>query len=144
PAAAAPAAETNRDSPGNNAPPPASQPPAAQPPATQPAANQPPAAHTFSFTGNLTRYSCADEGRLVSARTTDGVLATFSNQSPETVQIYWLDFNGSRMAAASFLTPGNSYSSNTYVNHLWLVANSSGRCLAIFTAGTSGGRVTVY
>ncbi|AEH07946.1 MULTISPECIES: protein kinase domain-containing protein [Protofrankia] len=121
---------------GTNVPPPA---PAAQPPAAQP-----PAAHTFSFAGSLTRYSCADEGRLVSARTTDGVLATFSNQSPETVQIYWLDFDGSRVAYAPALTAGNAYSSNTYVNHLWLVANSSGRCLAIFTAGTSGGRVTVY
>ncbi|ONH33444.1 protein kinase domain-containing protein [Protofrankia sp. BMG5.30] len=141
PAQVAPGAGTNRGSSGNNAPPPA---PANQPPAAQPPANQQPAAHTFSFAGNLTRYSCADEGRLASARTTDGVLATFSNQSPETVQIYWLDFDGSRVAAASSLTPGNSYSSNTYVNHLWLVANSSGRCLAIFTAGTSGGRVTVY
>ncbi len=126
-------AGTDRNSPDNSGPPP--------PPATS---QPPPAAHTFDFTGNLSRYSCADEGRLTSARTTDGVQVTFDNQSPETVQVYWLDFDGSRVAYAPSLAPGNAYSSNTYVNHLWLIANTNGRCLAVFTAGNTGGRITVH
>ncbi|WP_347402873.1 protein kinase domain-containing protein [Protofrankia symbiont of Coriaria ruscifolia] len=131
--ATTPRAGTDRGSPGGNMPPP------------PPVASQPlPAAHSFSFAGNLSRYSCADEGRLASARTTDGVQVTFDDQSPETVQIYWLDFDGSRVAYAPSLATGNAYSSNTYVNHLWLVANSNGRCLGIFTAGNTGGRITVY
>ncbi|WP_131769312.1 protein kinase domain-containing protein [Candidatus Protofrankia californiensis] len=131
--ATTPRAGTDRGSPGGNMPPP--PPVAGQPP---------PAAHAFNFAGNLSRYSCADEGRLASARTTDGVQVTFDNQSPETVQIYWLDFDGSRVAYAPSLAAGNAYSSNTYVNHLWLVANSNGRCLGIFTAGNTGGRITVH
>ncbi|WP_054566455.1 protein kinase [Frankia sp. R43] len=119
-----------------------------QPPTTRdetPAAPGPPAqtaAHVFSFSGSLARRPCADEGAVTSGRTTTGVRVTFVNQSPEPVRIYWLDFYGARVSYAPVVAPGESYSANSYQQHLWLIARATS-CLTIADAGTAGGSLTI-
>ncbi|CUU60306.1 Serine/threonine protein kinase [Parafrankia irregularis] len=100
------------------------------------------AAHVFSFTGSLARRPCADEGAVTSGRTTTGVRVTFVNQSPEPVRIYWLDFYGARVSYAPVVAPGESYSANSYQQHLWLIARATS-CLAIADAGAAGGSLTI-
>jgi hypothetical protein len=55
----------------------------------------------------------------------------FTNTTSQTVDIYWLDYNGQRFFYQS-LGPGLSYVQPTYETHPWLIADSSGTGLQIF------------
>jgi serine/threonine protein kinase len=82
-------------------------------------------------------YSCSDEGSAYSPASTSKVLFTFINNTAARLEITWLDFNGKRQLY-DVLSPGNSFSVDTYIGHYWLIASSRARCLSILAVNGSG------
>ena len=80
-----------------------------------------------------TDSSCSTERSSRSARTTQAVNATFTNQTKEPLTVYWLDFDGKRQKWFD-LAAGQTLRQPTYDGHLWLVAKPNGQCVAIFSA----------
>lgn len=78
-------------------------------------------------------YSCAEENALFSQQTTIESRLIFRNELSQTVQLFWLDFDGRRRPYLS-LTPGETGVQPTFFTHPWVVADLSGRCLAIYDA----------
>ena len=65
------------------------------------------------------------------------MLFTFINNAAARLEIIWLDFNGKRQLY-DVLSPGNSFSVDTYIGHYWLIASSGARCLSILAVNGSG------
>jgi len=83
-----------------------------------------------------TPMSCDQERNLRSQATTDSTEISFTNRSPETRRIYWLNFDGVRVLYAS-LASGQTVDLQTYMTHPWLVANDADECKAIYMPTTS-------
>jgi WD40 repeat protein len=88
-------------------------------------------------TAGVSRYSCSSESTLRSLPSSSEVRIAFVNDSPQVVLIAWLTFKGTR-EVYNTLTPGQSYIQYTYVNHVWLIANSAANCLGIFRINQPG------
>ena len=87
---------------------------------------------------NLEPSSCSTESTLRSA----GNVATnveFVNGTESPVNVYWLDSNGTRQLFKN-LNPFEGYIQPTSVGNYWVMANSSGQCLEIYSATASLGR----
>jgi curved DNA-binding protein CbpA len=83
------------------------------------------------FTSLLAPQSCALES---SSRSREGSASTsiqFVNSTKQSLQVYWLTYNGQRQHYKA-LQPSESYLQSTFVTHPWLVADSSGRCIAVY------------
>jgi hypothetical protein len=80
---------------------------------------------------SLTALPCADEPLMESKRAEVGTAINFVSQSPESLRIYWIDYNRQRVLYAT-LAPMASHRQPTYVTHPWLVADANDRCKAIF------------
>ena len=52
----------------------------------------------------------------------------FENQTTGTVRIFWIDRAGKRQEYAS-LKPGDHFQQPTYIGHVWLISDESGRTL---------------
>jgi hypothetical protein len=79
----------------------------------------------------LQPLDCRLEGTLRSHVGMKLTAILFDNESSQTVQIFWLDYNGQRVFY-NVLSPGTSYTQVTYVTHPWVVADVSGTCLSIY------------
>ena len=74
---------------------------------------------------------CSAEGTV---RSTDGQTLSsiqFTNNSTESISVYWLDYNGGRVLY-NVLGPQQSYVQGTYLTHPWLLIGQSGTCYGIF------------
>ena len=83
-----------------------------------------------------TPMSCDQEKNSRSQVTTESTEISFTNRSPETRRIYWLNFDGVRVLYAS-LAIGQTVSFQTYMTHPWLVANGADECKAIYMPTSS-------
>jgi hypothetical protein len=63
------------------------------------------------------------------------------NKTKKPIQMYWLDFEGKRRNYGT-VVPGGVSSQGTYATHAWLV-ESGGKCLGIFVADRTIGRIVV-
>lgn len=54
----------------------------------------------------------------------------FKNNSNETVQTYFIDFEGNKKLYSS-IPPNGIISQPTYINHIWLIADKNNECLLI-------------
>lgn len=82
------------------------------------------------------RLECAVESSL---RSVEGVTPTrirFSNQTGQVVQLHWLDYAGQRQPWGAF-SPGEARSQETFATHVWIITNTTGRCLVIYVAAES-------
>ena len=84
--------------------------------------------------------NAATERRMTSAHTPRPSFSTgaeteitFENRLAETVEIFWSDPDGKRVAYGS-LHPGESRVQHTFAGHVWLVCASNGNVLAVFEA----------
>jgi VHL beta domain len=94
-----------------------------------PAAAAPPPGWPYS---NLDASSCSTESTLRSS----GNVATnieFVNGTESPVTVYWLDANGTRQLFKN-LNPFEGYIQAAFVGDHWLMANSTGQCLEIYSA----------
>jgi hypothetical protein len=102
---------------------------------------QPPSAGP-SFGGTRSDYACAEEARLASQRTNIETRLIFRNASSRPVQLFWLDYDGRRRPHLS-LAPGETGVQPTFFSHPWLVADSSGRCVAIYFARRTDSEIVI-
>jgi hypothetical protein len=56
------------------------------------------------------------------------------NRTKDTVRVFWIDYEGRRKEYGQ-TDAGRSFDQQTFVGHLWLVTNSAGKSLALFSAG---------
>jgi hypothetical protein len=94
----------------------------------------------FSYSGS-SAYPCSVEGRLHSAFGYAAFLMV-TNNSPEPIQIFWLDMAGNRQQYST-LQPGQFYRVNSYSNHAWLIADPRDECVKIFGLAVGGANITV-
>ena len=99
----------------------------------QPIAFPPPVTPSLPVTQPGGDYACAEENVLFSQQTDIPSRLIFSNAMSQSVQLFWLDYDGRRRPYMS-LTPGESGVQPTFFTHTWVVADSSGRCLEIYDA----------
>ncbi len=75
--------------------------------------------------------NCASEKGLTSTESNISTFINFRNNSSQSLQIFWINFDGQRIKYAD-LEPGQEYKQQTYLSHPWIVANESGKCLRIY------------
>jgi hypothetical protein len=76
---------------------------------------------------------CAQEGSIKSPASLNVATITFDNQSRQDVKVYWLDFSGARVFYRD-LKVGARYDQPTWVGHVWVVADTSGKCVRLHSA----------
>lgn len=79
----------------------------------------------------LTAESPALEPYFRSLGTYNPTSITFTNSSPQTVNLYWLDENGQRQLFNT-LVPGQSYVQPMFLDNPWLITDTTDRGLAIY------------
>lgn len=73
---------------------------------------------------------CADEGKVVSPSSSQAGSITFSNQTNQTLKIYWLDYTGARKPYGE-VAPGATTTQATFVGHYWMLADATDKCARI-------------
>ena len=77
--------------------------------------------------------ACLHEPDFASRSSNEATAMTFVNRSDQTIELYWLDFNGARKFYLH-LAPGARAKQSTFIGHYWLLASPDGVCIAIFKA----------
>jgi hypothetical protein len=77
--------------------------------------------------------ACARESELASPPSRESTAMTFVNRSEQSLQIFWLDFQGYRVFYRN-LVPHGRFEQKTFIGHNWLVTSRDGRCIGIFKA----------
>ena len=77
--------------------------------------------------------SCDDERGLRSLRDDVKTNITIKNNSGESLEIFWLDYEGKRQKYA-LLPYGKTYHGSTFATHPWLIARQDGKCVKIYEA----------
>jgi hypothetical protein len=87
---------------------------------------------------NLEPSSCSTESTLRST----GDVATnveFVNGTEAPIKVYWLDSDGTRQLFTN-LNPFEGHIQDAFVGDYWVMADSSGQCLEIYSATKTIGR----
>jgi len=87
-------------------------------------------------------YPCSSEATLAAQRTNIESRLIVQNQSGRAIQLFWIDYDGRRRPFLS-LGPGESGVQPTFFTHPWVVADSSGRCMAIYYARNTDRQIIV-
>jgi alpha/beta hydrolase fold/VHL beta domain len=74
-------------------------------------------------------------------RTGEETSLRFIYRTKETIQVFWLDAEGSRKEYAKF-NPDEEHEQHTFAGHVWLVT-ANGKTLGIFEATESAGRAII-
>jgi hypothetical protein len=82
------------------------------------------------------------EGRLHSLNDQPATSVLFVNRTDGPVRLFWLDFDGQRKAYGE-IAPGAAVGRPTFQAHAWLVENAGGKCLGIYVAEKTCGRVVI-
>jgi hypothetical protein len=67
---------------------------------------------------------------------------TFVNNTTEAVQLYWLDYQGTRKFYSE-IPAGQTAVQPTYLTHPWVVTNPGGDCLHVYMPAASPLRITL-
>jgi hypothetical protein len=86
--------------------------------------------------------SCADESTYKSLKGDTAAQLEVINKSPETVKIWWLDYNGKRVLYQQ-LPPFTMYVQRTWLTHPWVITNLGGRCYRFLVMTSQLQSVTV-
>jgi hypothetical protein len=95
---------------------------------------------TITGVSGATVQSCSAYGSIGSTSGGSGVGYTFTNNSDADIQVWYLTSGGSGDLEDT-VAPNNSFSPSAETREDWMVANSGGGCIGIFTI-TGGGGVT--
>ena len=72
-----------------------------------------------------------ETGKIKSRVSDVGTEIVFENASEETIQIYWLNFEGEKVQYAE-LAPEQTHRQLTFVTHPWVAATEEAGCLGIY------------
>lgn len=84
--------------------------------------------------------SCQQESQRKSIDGTTVFKLTFVNNTSETLQTFWLNYDGKRVFYRN-VPAGTSYVQPTWITHPWIVADKNGTCLTLYV--TDGKKDTV-
>jgi len=84
--------------------------------------------------------SCQQESSVKSVTGDTKFNLTFVNNTAETVQTLWLNYQGGRVFYRQ-IPAGTSYVQPTFITHPWIVADLAGKCLTMYV--TDGRQQTV-
>lgn len=79
----------------------------------------------------LEKNACETESELRSGNSNVETFIRFKNESDQTVEVYWIDYNGKRKKYYD-LEPGITEAGGTYVSHPWVIVNKKNECLGIY------------
>jgi len=86
---------------------------------------------------------CGREGNIRSVASTEPTEITFINHGTVPLNVYWLNYQGTRAFYAT-LAPGRGLVQQSHAPNPWLIAvGPSGDCIAIVRAARSSGTVVV-
>lgn len=74
------------------------------------------------------------EGKIKSLVEDKALITVFINARAETVELFWLDYEGARFSYGNIL-PGESRRLTSNETHPWLVADTSGKAIGIYVVG---------
>lgn len=77
-----------------------------------------------------------------SPHSSESTYIEFVNERSSSAIIFWVNFDGNRQYYRT-LNPGESYSQQTYVGHVWVIMNGDSSCNAVVTAGSGGGSIFI-
>ena len=86
--------------------------------------------------------SCADEGSYKSLQGDMPAQLQVFNKSPQTVKVWWLDYNGKRLLYQQ-LPPFTYYVQPTWLTHPWVITNVGGQCYRFLVMTSQLQSVTV-
>jgi VHL beta domain len=86
--------------------------------------------------------SCQDEGRIHSIEGVTESTIVFRNLRNAPVQIFWLDYQGHRKLILT-VGPRETVPQQTFLTHLWLAADSAGRCIGVYLAPIGQGDAVI-
>lgn len=75
---------------------------------------------------------CSTESDMASSTFDTTTTITFMNATSAPVNVYWLNYSGTRVLYNSDLAAGASYVQGTFASHPWVVTDLSNTCLAVF------------
>lgn len=78
----------------------------------------------------IVRMPCGDESKLRSIVSEGSLQIDFANGGTQPIAMYWIDFNGGRVHYAD-VSPGDSYTQQTFVTHPWVAVGANGKCVGI-------------
>jgi hypothetical protein len=87
-------------------------------------------------------YPCSGEATLAAQRSDIESRLIVRNQSGRPIQLFWIDYDGQRRPFLS-LGPGETGVQPTFFTHPWVVADGSGRCMAIYYARNTDRQIVV-
>jgi hypothetical protein len=87
----------------------------------------------FAADEGAPRRHPAEEKGIKSLESTIPAALKLVNRSKQTVKIYWIDYKGKRKLHAT-LQPGETFDSDTFVTHPWLVTDTKDNAWAIYFA----------
>jgi serine/threonine protein kinase len=109
-------------------------------PATKTTTSTPSGPQTITgFSGAISK-GCSAYGSIGSATGGSSVAYSFVNNSGESIQVWYLTPSGSGQLMST-VSAGNSYSPGVQTGQDWMVANSGGGCIGLFTI-SGGGAIT--
>ena len=79
---------------------------------------------------------------LKSIRSSIKLQVILNNQRAETIQYYWVNYNGNHVFYGS-VSPGGSATLLTYGTHPWLITKTNGDLITYFVPETSNLEITV-
>jgi hypothetical protein len=78
--------------------------------------------------------TCAEADSLSSPNGTQPTSILFKNESSETLNIYWVNFSGGLTLYHENLTPGQSKTQGTFLQHPWYITTADDACFTVLTA----------
>jgi hypothetical protein len=93
--------------------------------------------------GELPALDCSQEPLLRSLNGDTPTSVEFVNATDGPVNVYWIDYEGSRVLYHELLPAGQSVQQPTYVTHPWVVTDEADGCLAIFQPVSQPARATI-
>lgn len=89
-----------------------------------------------------TFLSCVAESNLASLGNSSKISLTFVNRAAAERDLYWLSFTGERTFFEK-LAPGDQWAVDTYLQHVWVIANEQAVCQSLYVTPASGAVVTL-
>ncbi len=75
-------------------------------------------------------------------RTGDKTNLSFDNRTPQSVELFWLTFDGDRKSYGS-IAPGTKHEQQTFAGHVWLAVGPKGQTLAAYEASDEPATVEI-
>jgi hypothetical protein len=98
----------------------------------------------------IEEYACSAEGSLKSGSGTS-IFVDFVNQRSASISTYWLNNSGARSGYSSVggangspIAASGHFNQQTFTTHPWLITDSTGACLGIYKAVSTGNKTLTF